>query len=412
MICRFCNAEIPDSELICPYCEQSTADAIKAEPSEKTAAVDSIDGTAAMPTQVLPQQEQPQTTQPYGAYGQPQPQTSQPYGTYGQQQAAQPYGAYGQPQSRAASGAPEPPLSRSSYGGYAQQQGQPAYGAPGQPQQGAGQIQGYPAAAAVPAKKSKKPLIIVAVVIAAIVVVLGVSAAMGAGPFAGGGNAPGGVKLNPNDDPIAQLDATVKDIQDSGKFGGEFSLDMTIDMGELGKEAGLEDGINVTMDGSYSVEDYDPNDLSKFKMKMEGNMEAMGEETSYAIDFADGQATMTANGQTETLPYTAEDMKKILEQSGGLTYDSSTMGEYIKSSRIEGDTIIIELDSDFLNKTIASSLSNEGLSGMDASFDTLELKAKIGDGQVTETIDMDFEMSYMGQKFAADLSMNSTMAKM
>ena len=88
-----------------------------------------------------------------------------------------------------------------------------------------------------------------------------------------------------------------------------------------------------------------------------------------------------------------------------------TISGYIKGSRIEGDTIIIELDSDFINNLLSSSLAGSGLESAEALVDKLEMRAKVGNGSLEESIDMDFDMSYMGASMSADMNILYTMKK-
>lgn len=373
MKCTACNTEIPESARFCPQCGQAVTPASPA--SEQSA---------------------------YGAYGQSgatQPMPSQPS-----------YAANSQPPRYAAQGAPEPPAH---YRGYAAGTGYGNVGADnGAPGNGASAY--APAYQAAPAKKSKLPIIIVAIVIVAILAIgAGVCFALGVGPFAGrtggniGANGNGTVLAGSNGNALAQLDAVVKDIEASGNFDGTYKLDLDMNLGSLGETLGME-SISYAMDGSYSIENYDPNDLSKMKMHLDMDMDVMGEKMPMSIDFADGQAAVTMNGETTTVPYEASD---VLAQAGGLAYDADSLKGYVKDARIEDDAIVIDLDDSFLNSILAKSLASSGLADLDASFEGLELRAKVGDGTVDESIDMTFTMTYADYEIKTDLDMRATMTK-
>lgn len=455
MKCTSCNAEIADSTRFCPFCGQAvtaapadspqpapvgetladqaattapTADSFKTQVLEdlnpNTQAQSPYAATVQTPVQpaygaTAQMPQSPYGQQPQSPYGQPQQQPyGQPQSPYGQPQQQQPYGQqpqqpYGQP----AHGAPIPPKGAQQYQQYQQ----------------APQTQQMPVAASTaPAPKSKKlPLIIVAIIVAVIAAGFGVCAALGVGPFAGGGTggtggaggtvATGGAggavgssnvyKLNPSGDPIAQLDAVVKDIQASGNFKGTYDIDMTMDLGELGEAAGI-GSFDYAMKGSYSMENYNPNDLSKLKLHMTMDMDAMGEKVNATIDYADGQATVTSNGQTETQPMSIDELESLFQETGSMAYDSSALSAYIKDSRIEGNTIIIELDDDFLNSLMADALGGEGLGDADASIDGVELRATIGEGSIEENISMNFKVTESGVAITADMHVLYSMEKM
>ena len=350
--------------------------------------------------------QQGQTQPAYGSTAQMPTQISTPQ-TYGQPQQAQAYGqpVYGAPVPP--QGAPVPPQGAPQYQQYQQYQQAPQ---PVQPQ-----YQQSPGAGGTVAKKSKRLPIIIAIVVAAVLAAtLGVCAALGVGPFGGGsGGGAGGsgvYKLDPNGDPIAQLDAIVKDIQGSGSFDGSYEVSMDLDLGSLGAAAGMSK-LSYSMKGVYSLENYNPNDLSKLKMHMTMDMDAMGQKVNAVIDYADGKATITADGKTETQSMSTDELEALFQQSGGMAYDSSTISGYIKGSRIEGDTIIIELDSDFINNLLSSSLAGSGLESAEALVDKLEMRAKVGNGSLEESIDMNFDMSYMGASMSADMDILYTMKK-
>ena len=444
MKCTSCNAEIPDVARFCPYCGQNVSESPLADAAEQQQAAAS---TEAFPTQEMKPQvesaaaaspyaaalgaqqqapqapQQPQPESPYSAYKAPQTQPIEPMQPIQPIPEQRPYGAPEPPQgytgySAANQGQPQS-QAQNPYGAYGQspQQTQPMYG--GQvSQQSTPSYVGYSAgAASSPAatQRKKTPLIIAIVVIVALVAVLAACAALGVGPFAKGSNDAGNYNetvaaVDPGDDPLDRLDAAIRDIEDSGSFEGDYSMDMTIDMGSLGASIGMET-IDVTMNGSYWMENYDRNDMSNLKMHMTMDMETMGETSSYVIDFSDGQATTTINGESQSSTYTAEDMAQILSDSGGMVYDSSALREYVKDSRIEGDTIFIELDDEFMNKLLANSLGEEGLSDMEAEIDSLELQAKIGDGSVEQTTNMDFNMSYTDYDLKTTLDMKTSMKK-
>ena len=453
MKCTSCNAEIADSTRFCPFCGQAVtppaADSPQPTPADATLADQAATAAPAadpFKTQVL--QEQNPNTQPQSPYAaaaqtpaQPaydataqmpqQPYGQQPQQPYGQQPqppyGQQPQSPYGQPQQQ------QP------YGQQPQQPyGQQAYGAP-VPPKGAQQYQQMPqtqqmpaTSSAAPATKSKKlPIIIIAIIVAVIAAGFGVCAALGVGPFAGGGaggsggtggtvggggtGGPSGVanvyKLDPNKDPLAQLDAVMNDIQASGNFKGSYNIDMTMDLGELGAAAGMET-IDYSMRGSYSMENYNPDDLSKLKFHMTMDMDALGEKINATIDYADGQATITSDGQTETQAMSVDELESLFQQSGGMAYDSSALSAYIKDSRIEGNTIIIELDDDFLNSILSDALGSEGLGDADASLDNVELRATIGEGSIDENLDMVLKISEAGMDITADMHLLYTMEKM
>ena len=386
MRCTACNTEIPDSARFCPQCGHLAA----AQPTQP------MQPAAAQPTEPMqPAQPVPpmQATQPM------QPTEPMPSQT--------PYVAYDQAPRYAAQGAPEPPAH---YQGYAAGAGAAGAGYDGGAT-GPTSPAYTPAYQAAPAKKSKLPIIIIVAIVAVLAIGAGVCYAMGVGPFAGrtGGSSGGGniAKVDQNGDPLAQLDATIKDIEASGAFDGTYKMDMSMNLGSLGEVVGM-DSLEYDINGAYSIQDFDRNDLSKMKMHMDMDMDIMGEKMSMVMDFADGEATVTMDGETTTMDYDASD---VLAQAGGLAYDSEKLSGYIKETRIEGDTIVIELDDEFLNKLLAESLAGEGLSGMDATFDGLELRAKIGNGSVDEVIDMTFKMAYMDYEITTDLDMEMTMTK-
>ena len=455
MKCTSCNAELSDGARFCPYCGhpvQAAAEQVpqadapdaqaagtapqsdplktvimqpaqpadqQAEPaaapqepavdSTKTVILQDFDLNAQMQANAQPQDaaaqnpyapaQQGQTQPAYGSTAQMPTQISTPQ-AYGQPQQAQ---AYGQP----VYGAPVPPQGAPQYQQYQQYQQAPQ---PVQPQ-----YQQSPGAGGTAAKTSKRLPIIIAIIVAAVLAAtLGVCAALGVGPFGGGsGGGAGGsgvYKLDPNGDPIAQLDAIVKDIQGSGSFDGSYEVSMDLDLGSLGAAAGMSK-LSYSMKGDYSLENYNPNDLSKLKMHMTMDMDAMGQKVNAVIDYADGKATITADGKTETQSMGTDELEALFQQSGGMAYDSSTISGYIKGSRIEGDTIIIELDSDFINNLLSSSLAGSGLESAEALVDKLEMRAKVGNGSLEESIDMDFDMSYMGASMSADMNILYTMKK-
>ena len=451
MKCTSCNAEIADGLRFCPFCGSAQTPAAAENPqptmaeapiadqaagtapiaAAQTPAQSAYGATAEMPQQPYGQQpQQPYGQQPYGQQPQ-QPYGQQPYG----QQAQQPYGQqpYGQQPQQPYGQQPQQPYGQQAYGAPVPPKGAQQY----QQYQQTTQTQQFPVADdTASAKKSKKTLIIVVVaVIAAIIAAgLGVCAAMGIGPFGGGssgssissgsgissvsGGSGGPVgsgnsnvyQLDANKDALDQLDAVVNDIMSSGNFEGTYDIKMTMDLGSLGESAGM-GAIDYSMRGSYSMENYNPNDLSKLKMHMTMDMDIMGEQMSATIDYADGKATVTSNGETETTTMSADELEQLFQQSGGMAYDSSTLKPYIKSSRIEGDTIIIELDDEFLNNILASTIADEGLSDADAKISGVELRVKVGNGSVEQNIDMSFTVSESGVDIKADMSVLYTMRK-
>ena len=401
MKCPACNAEISDNARFCPYCGQNTAAAAAAAAAAAEAAaaaaaanepVDIIGSPDTYETRVLYQPDEPRHAGPQQQFQQPQQQPQ-----------------FQQPQQQ-----PQPQFQPQTLAQQQQPQQQAPYGAYGQAPQGSSPYQGYAApaaaapapAAAAPRKSKKTPIIIAVAIVAALAIGVGVCFAMGVGPFAKGG-AGGGTKLDPNADPIEQLESIIEDIQGSGNFAGTFNLDMDMDLGSLGSLLGMEE-MTYNMRGSYSLENYDPNDYSNLKMHMDMSMDILGEIESMSLDYADGEATVTENGSTYT---ESVDASELLSQAGSMSIDTEALREYVKSSRIEGDTIIIELDTAFLDSLLSGAMGSEGLEGMDASIDGLELRAKIGDGSVDESMDLSFTASYMGYDISLALDLDYTIAK-
>jgi len=450
MKCTGCNAELSDGARFCPYCGQAVAAPASQEPDTQAPAPQEPAAQAPAPqepaydpnqTEILDTYDPNVTTPMTGTYDPNQTKTLDSYNIVGAQEPDQDqqrtYAAHAEtqileqyPSGQLSSGQPEQPQQpqqaqpygmpqQQAFGGVAPAQSQPqgqAYDSYGQPtaqpqdQQPFDAYGPLAAAAAADTKaaakgKKKTPIIIAIVVAVVIVAVLGVCFAMGVGPFGGGS------RLDPKGDPLEQLDAALQDIQDSKNFQGVFSMKMEMDMGDLGTMVGTSN-MSVSMNGDYTMRNYDPKDMSKFEMTMNVDMDYMGEPVKYTVDYANGEAKITENGETYTMSYTPEEMAEMLGEVGGASYDSSTLRDYVKSSRIEGDTIIIELNDDFINETMSSSLTGSGISGAETTVNGLELRAKVGNGQVIESMDMDFSMSYLSYDVKAKMQMEIDLKKL
>lgn len=205
--------------------------------------------------------------------------------------------------------------------------------------------------------------------------------------------------LNTPKDPMDELVSAIEDIERDGSWSGDYDMRMTLEMGELGANN------SVSMDGSYTILNYDPDNLSVLACNASINMDALGYTQNMTVNIANGECVVDYGGRTETESMSLE---QVLQMNGVSSLDPSKIRAFAKSARREGDFIVVAYDEAYINELAGGSLNASGMDGVDLTYGDIEARYKLGSNQLQCNIDIPFEASYMGYDITGGFSMNQT----